>query len=106
MKNTVVCTYRVKKGKEAAFRRLLKRHWPTLRRRGLVEDERPRHYRGSDGPGRTFFVEIFTWKGEEAVKAAHESPEVASIWEPMGALVENRNGRPGMEFPHVEPLRA
>ena len=36
--------------------------------------------------------------------AAHEHPEVMAIWEPMDKLTEKRNGRPNMEFPHVQPL--
>jgi len=34
----------------------------------------------------------------------HMSPEVMAVWEPMGALVEERDGRKAMEFPHVQPL--
>ena len=36
---------------------------------------------------------------------AHESPEVMAIWEPMGALCEERDGRPSMEVPHVERMK-
>ena len=35
---------------------------------------------------------------------AHEHPEVMAIWEPMDKLTEQRDGRPNMEFPHVQPL--
>jgi hypothetical protein len=27
-----------------------------------------------------------------------------AIWEPMDKLTENRDGRPNMEFPSVQPL--
>jgi len=27
-----------------------------------------------------------------------------AIWEPMDKLTEKRDGRPNMEFPHVQPL--
>ena len=35
---TSLCIYRVKLGSEAAFRKLLAKHWPTLRRVGLAAD--------------------------------------------------------------------
>ena len=50
------------------------------------------------------FVEIFDWKSEEASRVAHEHPEVMAIWEPMDKLTEKRDGRPNMEFPHVQPI--
>lgn len=102
----VICTYRVRKGQEDAFLELLGRHWPTLRKLGLVAGEPSQIYRGEDASGKSFFVEIFTWKdGEEGPRIAESTPEVMAVWEPMGALTEARLGRPSMEFPHVEPVR-
>ncbi|MFN7975754.1 MAG: hypothetical protein U0166_26005 [Acidobacteriota bacterium] len=101
---TVICTYRVKKGKEAAFKRKLAVHWPTLQKRGLVTREKARHYVGKDREGGTFFVEIFSWKDGSAAGLAHHDPAVMKVWEGMGPLCEERLGRPAMEFPHVEPL--
>jgi hypothetical protein len=103
---TVICTYRVKRGKEKAFLGLLERHWPTLRRLDLVTKERAVVYRGlPPGPrkdahavGPSTFVEIFSWKDGKAVDAAHHSPELLAIWEPMGKLCES------MDFPHFERL--
>jgi quinol monooxygenase YgiN len=102
--STVICTYRVKEGKEEAFVELLKKHWPTLNRLGLVSGDNPQFFRGVDQSNKTYFVEIFSWKDAKAPETAHHSPEVMSVWEPMGALVEERLGRPPMEFPHVKPL--
>jgi hypothetical protein len=101
---TVMCTYRVREGKEDAFIELLKKHWPTLNRLGLVTEERPQFFRGLDQANKPYFVEIFSWKDAQAPETAHHTPEVMAVWEPMGALVEERAGRPSMEFPHVEPL--
>ena len=101
---TVICLYRVSPGREAEFAGLLERHWPTLRSLDLVTDDLPRHYRGAERDGGPLFVEIFKWKSEEASRVAHEHPEVMAIWEPMDKLTERRNGRPSMEFPHVQPL--
>ncbi|MCB9831905.1 MAG: hypothetical protein H6807_05470 [Planctomycetes bacterium] len=102
--DTVICHYRVRRGQEAAFEELLRRHWPTLDRLGLVVGEPSRIYRGEEG-GAPIYYEIFTWKdGEQGSRQAHESPEVGEIWRAMGALVEERDGRPMFEFPHVTPL--
>jgi len=101
---TVICLYRVSPGQESRFIGLLERHWPALHSLDLVTDEPPRHYRGAEQDGAPVFVEIFDWKSEEASGLAHEHPEVMAIWEPMGKLTEQRNGRPNMEFPHVRPL--
>ena len=101
---TVICLYRVKRGNERKFTGLLERHWPTLRALGLVTRKRARHFRGAEKAGEPLFVEIFEWTSGGASERAHEHPEVAAIWEPMDALCESRDGKPNMEFPHVQPL--
>ena len=103
---TAICTYKVKPGKAKEFEALLARHWPTLRKLDLVTGDPAVVYRGLPaGPGKdrhavgpSTFVEIFTWKDAKAVEAAHHSPELMKIWEPMGQLCES------MEFPHFERL--
>lgn len=102
---TSLCIYRVKPGSEDAFRTLLGRHWPTLREVGLAGSEPPTIYQGTEKPGEPIFVELLTWNSEEGPNTAHEVPEVMSIWEPMGMLCETRDGRPSMEFPHVQPIQ-
>ena len=99
----VICTYRVKAGSEAGMLELIGQHWPTLRRLKLVTPERPVVFEGQDESGKTFFVEVFSWVDGEAAGRAHHMPEVLAVWGPMGDLVEERLGRPGMEFPPVKP---
>lgn len=101
----VICLYRVCKGSERKFVKLLERHWLTLRRFALVTAARPQHFRGVEQDGRPIFVEIFAWKNAKAAQIAHEHPEVMVIWEAMDKLCEVRGGRPNMEFPHVQPLK-
>jgi hypothetical protein len=96
--NIAICRFVVKPGKERAFEALLARHYPTLDRLGLVDREPHLTLRGKDQEGRTFYVEILPWKNEEAVRRAHEHPEVGQVWEPMGPLCDH------MEFPHGEPI--
>jgi hypothetical protein len=100
----VICTYRVQRGREAEFEKLLARHWPTLRKLELVGEQRPQHFRGREDSGEPVFVEIFAWRNGEAAGLAHQFPEVMAIWEPMDKLTEPRGGRPNMEFPHFQPM--
>ena len=102
---TVICTYKVKPGKAAAFEDLLRKHWPTLRENGLVTSTPPRIFRGmpSSKPGdrhgaENVYVEIFEWNDAKASGLAHQSPKVMAVWEPMGVLCED------MDFPHFEPI--
>jgi hypothetical protein len=99
----VVCTYRVKRGGEAAFRRLLARHWPTLKRLGVVEAAPRLMLRGLAPERRSDFVEVFAWK-PGGFQRAHSNPAVLAIWEPMEKLCEARGGLPATEFPHFERL--
>jgi len=101
---TSLCMYRVKSGSEKEFRTLLGKHWPTLLRAGLGADEPSIIYEGREEGGGPLFVELLNWKDEEGPKIAHELPEVMAVWEPMGKLCEGRNGRPPMEFPHVQRI--
>jgi hypothetical protein len=103
-----LCTYRIKRGKEEEFTGLLGRHWPTLRDMELVENTPSQVFRGTDDSGKTYFVEILTWKDSEMPNRAHELPAVMAVWEPMGMCCEARLGRPPMEFPIVQvvPLHA
>jgi hypothetical protein len=100
-----LCTYRVKAGMEAAFEGHLKRHWPTLDQAGLVTKTRSEIFKGEEEGGGSFYVEILEWKDAQAPNEAHHLPAVMGVWEPMGMCVEDRDGRPGMEFPHVERLK-
>jgi quinol monooxygenase YgiN len=101
---TVVCTFRVKKGKEKEFEGLLKQHWPRLKELGLATATPARNWRGADRGGNPIFFEIYEWRDEKAVQEAHDNPKVMQIWEPMGACVEDRGGAPKMEFVHVKQL--
>ncbi len=99
----VVCTYRVKPGNDAAFIKLLRRHWPTLDRLGLVEPQPRLALRGLAAQSRNDFREVFAWK-PGALDIARKAPEVLAIWEPMEGLCEPRDGQPAMEFPHYETV--
>jgi hypothetical protein len=104
MAHKVICHYRVAAGNEAAFEELLHRHWPTLHKLGLVTDEPPQQFKGTEQDnGQPIYFEIFDWR-EGLTKPPSEHPEVMAIWEPMDQLCEQRGGKPNMEFPHVRPI--
>lgn len=101
----VICHYRVARGNEKKFEALLKKHWPTLHKLGLVTDAPPQHFKGEEQDnGKPIYFEIFDWR-DGAVDRAHEHPEVMAIWEPMDQLCEKRGDKPNMEFPHVDVVR-
>lgn len=104
----VLCYFRVRPGREQDLLGLCRRHDAVLRRLALCTDEPAVCYRGEDGPGRPFLVKIFAWRSPEALDAAHRHPDVQILWEAMEPCCEERDGRPSMEFPHVErtPLGA
>jgi len=108
--HTSICTYRVKKGARDKFVELLRLHWPTLHENGLATDTPAIVFEAENGSDNrdneqgTTFVEIFSWSRADAPHLAHQMPEVMAVWEPMGGLVEDRDGRPGMEFPSYRPL--
>jgi hypothetical protein len=100
---TVLSTHRVKAGMENDYQQLLAQNWALLHKLGLVLDQPHLVLRGEED-GKTYFVEVLTWKDHEA--ADHVPPEVWAIWNKMNAATEARNGHQGIEFPevHVVPV--
>ena len=48
---------------EKKFEALLKDHWPTLHRLGLVTDDPPQHFKGAEQDnGKPIYFEIFDWR--------------------------------------------
>ena len=94
----VLCIYRVRKGKETEFRRLLEKHWPTLNAAGLTTDEPAEVLWCEDKVSKSFFAEKFSWLDGNSPEVAHKTPEVMAIWEPMGALCDE------MEFMQIQPV--
>jgi hypothetical protein len=96
----MLCIYRIKQGKEAAFRKLARAHWPTLRKMGLATRRRAQLYQGTcKKDASPSFVEIFEWKSPAASDRAHRTPEVMAIWGPMMPLLKE------MELIRLRPVR-
>ncbi len=100
----VFAIYKPNAGKDAELRALIGRHVPALRKLGLITDPPAVHVRASDGS----YVEIFEWVSAEASRRVHEHPEIAQIWEQMGAvgsfgkLADLPEAQ--REFSHFEPV--
>jgi hypothetical protein len=101
---TVISTFRVRAGKEAEFAKVHAQAWPAYRRFGLVAETPHLVLQGVDEAGKTYFVEILTWKDHEAPD--HASAEIRTIWTQLEALCEPRLGHRGIEFPEVRIVRA
>lgn len=82
--NMVIAMYRPKEGKDAALRKQIKGHLPTLRRLGLATEREALLLLSSDGA----YLEIFEWASVEAVEAAHTHPEVTGMWDDFGQICE------------------
>jgi hypothetical protein len=100
----VLCTYRVKQGKENDLLKLIAINWQTLNKLGLVAAAPQCVYRGKDKGEKTFFVELLAWKDAGAPNKARQVPEAMKIWEQSEQMCESRNGCPACEFLHVEPV--
>jgi hypothetical protein len=96
---TVIVTLHAKTGSEAALAGAIARHWDAARRLNLVLDTPHLTVRGAEADGKTYFVDIFTWRDSSAPD--HAPAEIQTIWAEMNRLVEPRTGQPGLEFSEV-----
>lgn len=80
----VIACYRPKSGKDDALLALMKTHLPTLRAEGLADDGPALCGKAADGT----FVEVFTWKLQAAIDAAHENRTVLSMWDKFAEICD------------------
>jgi len=93
---TVLITFHPQRGSEQPLADVIARHWAVARRLDLVLDTPHVTLRGTDGAGNTYFVEVLTWRSASIPDSAPKP--ILEIWEQMNALVESRDGRPGLDF--------
>ena len=77
MGQIAVVAYRPRPGKEALLLELTKEHLPILRGQGLATERPACAMRAADGT----IIEVFEWKSQEAIAAAHTNPVVSKLWE-------------------------
>jgi len=93
---TIYSVYHVKPGREAIFAEARARTWALYRRLDLVLPKPHIAVRGTEDSGKTYFVEIFTWR--DAAIPDHAPKEVRLAWQELEAACEPRGGRPGIDF--------
>ena len=71
-----IACYRPKEGKQEDLFVLTREHVPILRKEGLVTERPACAMRAKDGT----IIEVFEWKSNEAIDAAHTNPEVIKLW--------------------------
>ena len=99
---TMLVSYHVKLGKEAAFQDALARTWAVCRRDNLVFATPHLVVREKDDRGQTRFVESFTWVSHAAPDNA--PPELKAVWRELESLCEPRDGKPGIDGNEVETV--
>ena len=101
---TVMVTLHAKPGAEAQLADVLARHWETAKRLNLVVPDTHVTLRGAESENKAYFVEIFTWR--DADIPDHAPAEIQAIWKEMNALVDTRDGRPGLHFTEVTVVKS
>lgn len=85
----MLVTYRPKEGKSEQLKELIEKHGPVLRASGLITADPVQVFSAQDKrTGASYFIEMFSWRDGEASGLAHQTPEVMSVWEPMGPILE------------------
>ncbi len=104
MGHLVIACYRPKPGQDAALLNCVRDHLPALRKEGLATDRPSVVLRAGDGT----LLELFEWKSEEAVAAAHHNVGVQAIWSRFFALSDcvklSDLAESAEMFPHFEPV--
>lgn len=93
---TVIVTLRAKPGAETELAEVLRQHWSAARALNLVAKAPHMRLRASEDGNKTCFFEIFSWR--DAAIPDHAPASIQKLWSRMNALVESREGRPGLEF--------
>ena len=77
------------------------RQWALANRMKLVLETPHTLVRGNED-GKTYFVEIFTWRDANIPDAPPAA--IQNIWAEMNQLVEWRGGKPGIDFAAVSVI--
>ena len=73
----VIVAYKPKQGEEEVLKNLMRKHYSVLKDQDLITDRKSILMQAKDGT----IVEVFEWKSEDAIKAAHTNTEVLKMWE-------------------------
>jgi hypothetical protein len=95
---TVLATFRVKPDQLSTFLKMMPGYWAALRAQHLVLAE-PHLLLQGEEHGRPTIVEVFSWKDHGAPE--HVPARIQTYWDKINAMVESRDGHPGIEFPEM-----
>lgn len=84
MGRIVIACYRPKPGKAAELRDLMRHHVERLRAEDLVTDRAPIVMQAADGT----VLEVFEWRSQDAIDAAHSNPVVQQMWGEYAAVCD------------------
>ena len=84
MPRTVIAGYHPKPGQADALRALARTHFARLYALGLVTRQLPILMRARDGT----VLEVFTWKSQAAIDAAHQHPAVLAMWNEYASVCD------------------
>lgn len=76
-----VAAFAPKPGKEQDLLKVVADRVPLLAGLGLVTGRKPITMRSRDG----VIIQVSEWASDEAIRVAHETPEVLALWERFGA---------------------
>lgn len=80
----VIACFRPKPGKEQELLDVVRDHMPILRRHNLITDRLCYVMRALDG----CIIEVFEWKSQAAIDAAHDNPDVRALWQRYEAVCD------------------
>ena len=84
MERIVIVGYKPLPGKETELKNLIKNHWATLDKEGLVSDRESIICQSKDG----IIIEVFGWKSKEAIEQSHSNETVQKMWKEYSKVCE------------------
>ncbi len=84
MGQITIAAFRPRPGKEADLLQVIADRLPLLRRLGLATDRAEVLMRSADG----VIIQVSEWAGADAIRVAHETPEVLALWDRFEACSE------------------
>jgi hypothetical protein len=81
----VIALFRPKPGTDEPLTACMRDRQPVLRAERLVTDRPAYPMRAQDGTA----LEVFEWKSQDAIDAAHSNPSVAGLWQRCAACCDD-----------------
>jgi hypothetical protein len=99
---TIVSLYHPKPGKENELLAAIRETRAVYEKLDAVTGPHLLYRATDEMGGPSLFIQVFTWKSGDIPD--HAPAEIKAAWSKLQSLVENRDGRPGIDFYAVEPV--